>query len=220
MLEINEQNHTSVLISSLNKIYNQSKLKGKLNSINLYFLNIIFNLLNNCCIELSNKEKKQLMNVYRKLYFNSENICNVENVLKYKIEPKITFTQAETKDCNQYNEGINKKIYYWKESVGSSTTFEDIVLICKNLSYVTTHNNNTFQEFNNGVEIDYLNPTTKCICFNLHGVTINDNYKLYDENDVNITNLYDSQYIPETNSLIFVSLSYTITHNEIKIKKV
>ena len=39
MLEINEQNHTSVLISSLDNIYNQGKLNGKLNSVNLYILN-------------------------------------------------------------------------------------------------------------------------------------------------------------------------------------
>ena len=51
MIQIDEKNHASVIIGSLNKIYNKVKLSGKLEAIDLYILNMIYNILNNCFLE-------------------------------------------------------------------------------------------------------------------------------------------------------------------------
>ena len=76
MTEINDKNHISILLSSLNKSYKQAKLKGKLNSIELYIFNIIFKLLNNQYLVLTTEERKCLISLYEKMYINSKNICN------------------------------------------------------------------------------------------------------------------------------------------------
>jgi len=75
------------------------------------------------------------MNLYRKLYFNSEEICHVNNIQKYQIQPKITFVQAETKDCNQFTSVVDKKIYYNfinENSYPPEFNSEDMLLLCEN----------------------------------------------------------------------------------------
>ena len=74
MTEINDKNHISILLSSLNKSYKQAKLKGKLNSIELYIFNIIFKLLNDEYLVLTTEERKCLISLYEKMYINSKNI--------------------------------------------------------------------------------------------------------------------------------------------------
>ena len=114
MIEINEKNHTSTVISSLNKIYNLGKINGKLDSINLYILNIIYKLLDGCCLHLTSVEIKQLLNLYNTIYFYSSEICHNNLLESYNPAYKPLFFQAETTDCNNYP--VFENIYYWQET--------------------------------------------------------------------------------------------------------
>lgn len=216
MLEINEQNNTAVLISSLDRIFNQGKLNGKLNAINLYILNLTHDLLNNCCIELTNDQRRALMDLYRKIYFNSEEICHVTNVQKYQIQPTITFTQAETIDCNQYTQ-VNK-IFYWQESDYNSD-FEDIKLLIVNTNYLNTKPNDTYLSFDIGKNINYTNVGK--ISFAIIETLSTDVFKIYDVLNNDVTHAFDTYYETINNCRLFVSKN-TYSHGEInfKIKKI
>ena len=211
MLEINEQNHTSVLISSLDNIYNQGKLNGKLNSVNLYILNIIFKLLNNCCITLENYQKRELMELYRKIYFNSDSICKVSNIQKYTLPIKNTFTQAEIEDCNQVN--TFPKIYYWQDNDLNSTfqSFVDNVIID---SYFDDKEYDTYQNFELGKTITYSKIGK--ILFAAFDV-LNSNLNIYDVLNNDITDQFNKTYIDNYNLALFVSKN-NYSHGSIKIK--
>lgn len=216
MLEINEQNNTAVLISSLDRIFNQGKLKGKLNSIDLYILNLTHDLINNCCIELTHDQRKALMDLYRKIYFNSEEICHVTNVQKYQIQPEITFTQAETTDCNQYPK-INK-IFYWQET-NYNAVFDDIKLLIDNTGYLNSKQNDTLLSFEIGKNINYNNIGK--ICFAIIETLSTDNYRIYDILNNDVTHNFDAYYETVNNCRLFVSKNI-YSHGEInfKIKKI
>jgi hypothetical protein len=216
MLEINEQNNTAVLISSLDRIFNQGKLNGKLNTIDLYILNLTHDLLNNCCIELTNDQRRVLMDLYRKIYFNSEEICHVTNVQKYTIQPTITFVQAEAVDCNQYTQ-VNK-IFYWQESDYNSD-FEDIKLLIVNTNYLNTKPNDTYLSFDIGKNITYTNVGK--ISFAIIETLSTDVFKIYDVLNNDVTHAFDTYYEAINNCRLFVSKN-TYSHGEInfKIKKI
>ncbi len=216
MLEINEQNNTAVLISSLDRIFNQGKLNGKLNAIDLYILNLTHDLLNNCCIELTNDQRRSLMDLYRKIYFNSEEICHVTNVQKYQIQPTITFTQAETIDCNQYPQ-INK-IFYWQES-NYNAMFDDIKLLIDNTRYFNQKSFDTFSLFEIGKNIEYSNIGK--ICFAIIETESTDTFKIYDILNNDVTHAFDTYYETINNCRLFVSKNI-YSHGEInfKIKKI
>jgi len=52
MINITIKNHLGVLIGSIDKIYKRVQMVGKLESKEIYYLNIIYKLLNN--LELTN----------------------------------------------------------------------------------------------------------------------------------------------------------------------
>lgn len=215
MLEINEQNNTAVLISSLDRIFNQGKLNGKLNAIDLYILNLTHDLLNNCCIELTNYQRRALMDLYRKIYFNSKEICHVTNIQKYEIQPVITFTQAEIEDCNVYP--MFNKIFYWQEE-DYLTLFDDIKILIADTGYFLDKPFSTFEAFNIGVDIDYSEIGR--ICFALMETQPSDTYKIYDILNNDITHTFDRYYEPINNTILFVSNNiYSHGLMNLKIKK-
>jgi len=215
MLEINELNNTSVLISSLDKIYNLGRLNGKLKSIDLYVLNIIFNLLNGCCIELTNDQRKNLMELYRYFYFNTEYICPVSNIQGY-VNPKISqFTQAESIDCNQYP--IKDKIYYWQESNYNSTA-ESIFYQVDDNGYFTNKLNDTKKSFETGKYIGYSEIGK--ICFAITESKDTETYKIYDSLNNDVTHTFTRLFVNSMDIILFVS-NNIYSHGTIffKIKK-
>lgn len=200
MLEINELNNTSVLISSLDKIYNLGRLNGKLKSIDLYILNIIFKLLNGCCLELTHSQRKNLMELYRHFYFNTDYICKVNNIQGY-IKPVMSqFTQAESSDCNDYP--IANKIYYWQET-NTNTTIEDIFLLVDDQGYFLNKSFDTKESFDIGKNIDYSQIGR--ICFAITEAQDIDTYKIYNILNNDVTNTFDRVYIDSINTILFVS---------------
>lgn len=216
MLEINEQNHTGVLLSSLDKIYNKGRLNGKLNSINLYILNIIYKLLDNCCIELTQENKIQLMDLYRKIYYNSETICKVSNIKKYNIPVKLHFEQAETEDCNVYPKA--NKIFYWQEE-SYVNTINVILDIIGNDDFFTLKSNDSLISFENGKLIEYNNIGR--ICFAIMESDENEVFKIYDILNNDITHSFITEYYTVKNCRLFIS-NNIYSHGDInfKIKKI
>jgi len=211
MLEINEQNHTSVLISSLDNIYNQGKLNGKLNSINLYILNIIYKLLDNCCMTLTQIQRRELIDLYRKIYFNSESICKITNIQKYIMPVKQTFTQAEIEDCNQIN--TFPKIYYWQYD-GLNSIFQSIVDEVIITDYFNNKEYDSYENFALGKIITY-SKIGKIIFAAFD--TLNSNLNIFDNLNNNITDQFTRTYIDSHNLTLFVSKN-NYSHGDIKIK--
>ena len=213
MTEINDKNHISILLSSLNKSYKQAKLKGKLNSIELYIFNIIFKLLNDEYLVLTTEERKCLISLYEKMYINSKNICN--NLPIYKTKYVTKFFQAESTDCNNYPKF--EKIYYWQEE-DIDNRIADVVIVVDNLNYLTKKLGDTEPNLEIGKNIQYN--YIGVICFLITDALTTDVYKIYDILNNDVTNGFDTQYIDDLNSILFVSKNI-YSHNlmNLKIKK-
>ena len=214
MTEINDKNHISILLSSLNKSYKQAKLKGKLNSIELYIFNIIFKLLNDQYLVLTTEERKCLISLYEKMYINSKNICN--NLPIYKTRYVTKFFQAESTDCNNYPKF--EKIYYWQEE-DIDNRIADVAIVVDDVNYLTNKLNDTEPNFIIGKDIQYN--YIGVICFLITDTLTTDVYKIYDILNNDVTNGFDVQYINTMNSTLYVSKNI-YSHNlmNLKIKKI
>lgn len=213
MTEINDKNHISILISSLNKSYKQAKLNGKLNSIELYIFNIIFKLLNNQYLTLTNDERKCLISLYEKMYVNSKNICN--NLPIYTTKYKTKFFQAESTDCNNYPKF--EDIYYWQEPLGRN--FANIHPDITDSSYLIGKSFDTEENFKLGKDITYSD--IGVICFLVTDTLTTEYYRIYDNLNNDVTHTFDTIYINALNSTLYVSdNSYSYGLMNIKIKKV
>lgn len=97
MLEINEKDHISLVHSTLNVIYNKARINGKLNSTDLYLLNILYTLINDInFLEIKN----DLKDLYLKYYYTSKDICKINTLNHYNIlTSNNNFIQLETGDC-------------------------------------------------------------------------------------------------------------------------
>lgn len=196
---INETNNQAITISSLNKIYNQAKINGKLDSVNLYILNIIFKLLNGCCITLTNYEKQRLMEMYRKIYFHSNTICKNAFVEPYQyLKPK--FFQADLEDCNSFNKF--PKIYYWQE-IDHNTTSSDIFNLIDDTNYFKNKPFDSYQNFEIGKIISYSNYGK--IVFLATETLVTDVFKIKDILNIEVNDSFTITYNNTINSTLFVS---------------
>lgn len=211
MIEIDEINHVPVLISSLDKIYNKAKVNGKLDSVNLYLLNIVFKLLNGCCVTLTNDQRRKLITIYSNIYFNSQSICKVKGIVKYKIPTRTKFFQAETEDCNTYPKFDN--IYYWQEE-DYTTILDDIVAVGDSTGYLTGKSFYSYAEFSTGKLLEYNNIGR--ICF----MALESNNATLTVTDIlgNVVNdAFDTHYYASINATLFVSRNI-FSHGPINFK--
>jgi len=211
MIEIDDNNHIPVLISSLDKIYNKSKITGSLSSKNLYILNIVFKLLNGCCLTLNNEQRRKLMAIYSSIYFNSQDICKVKNLIKYQIPVKTKFFQAETIDCNTYPKFEN--VFYWQEE-DYSTTYNDLLPLVNQTGYFTNKQQDSLISFNEGKLINYTNIGRLCFAILESN---NSSYNLIDILNNNVTDTFDTHYYQDINTTLFVS-KYIYSNGEINFK--
>jgi len=154
---MNNIENTLTLINSLDKIYNKARINGKLDSINLYLLNIISNILNHCNIELSNKTKTKLENLYITIYNHSKEICKTNIIKPYN---NTIFVQADINDYNDFPK--SNKIYYWQDDRLSSniTAILQSEVLANN--YFLDKLYKTKNQFSTGVDIEYLETHKKC----------------------------------------------------------
>ena len=219
MQQINEKAHYSTLISSLNKEYKKTKLGKTLTPNDIYLLDIVYNLLQGCCLELSDIEIKKLLQLYNNILFNSKIICNNNYQETYQMSKKDKFIQAEKTDCNNIPlQPIITKIYYWQESLG--VIVDDILELIESGTYLETKFSDSISIFEEGKDINYTD--IGLICFALNNRLLTDNYHIYDDdNNADITNGFESFYNEELQTRIFISNNiYSYGVMNFKIKKI
>lgn len=196
MINITIKNHLGVLIGSIDKIYKKAQMVGKLESKEVYYLNIIYKLLNNS--ELTNSQNNQLITFYNKLSFYSDNICPPKVIKKYQTTPKHKFEQTEVTDCNTVPS--NKSILYWQEVYTLNNS--QITELVDNTNYLVDKPSDTYENFEIGKNIDYTK-IGKIIFLALESDTIN--YIIKDDLNNNVTHTFNISLIPQLNATLFIS---------------
>ena len=196
MINITIKNHLGVLIGSIDKIYKKAQTVGKLESKEVYYLNIIYKLLNNS--ELTNSQNNQLITFYNKLSFYSDNICPPKVIKKYQTTPKPKFEQAEVTDCNTVVS--NKSILYWQEVYTLNNS--QITDLVDNTNYLIDKPSDTYENFEIGKNIDYTK-VGKIIFLALESDTVN--YIIKDVLNNDVTHTFNISLIPQLNATLFIS---------------
>lgn len=210
MQQIYEKSHYATLISSLNKEYKKAKIGKSITPIDIYLLDIVYNLLQEENLTLSDEEKSELLKIYNILLYNSKIICNNTYNEISQMSKVDKFIQAEKTDCNNIpSEVILGIISYWQED-SVTNTIEDIIPEINDRVKLNT----TYLDFSDGKTITYSNIGR--ICFLLNNET-SINYLIYDELNNNITSLFDIQYVSYVSSVIIVSKSI-YSYGDIKFK--
>ena len=196
MINITIKNHLGVLIGSIDKIYKKAQMVGKLESKEIYYLNIIYKLLNN--LELTNSQNNQLITFYNKLSFYSDNICPPKIIKKYQTTPKPKFEQAEVTDCNTVIS--NKSILYWQEVYTLNNS--QITNLVDDTNYLIDKPSDTYENFEIGKNIDYTK-VGKIVFLALESDTIS--YIIKDDLNINVTHTFNITLIPHLNATLFIS---------------
>ena len=196
MINITIKNHLGVLIGSIDKIYKRAQMVGKLESKEVYYLNIIYKLLNNS--ELTNSQNNQLITFYNKLSFYSDNICPPKIIKKYQTTPKPKFEQAEVTDCNTVIS--NKSILYWQEVYTLNNS--QITNLVDDTNYLVDKPSDTYENFEIGKNIDYTK-IGKIVFLALESDTVN--YIIKDDLNIDVTHTFDISLIPQLNATLFIS---------------
>lgn len=196
MIEITIKQHLSVLIGSIEKIYNKARLNGKLEVKDIYYLNSIYKLLNK--VELTNSQNNMLINYYNKLAYYSDTICPPKVIKKYQTTPIPKFQQLESTDCNTYSK--NKSILYWQEPYTLNDS--QITDLVDDTNYLVDKPSDTYENFEIGKNIDY-NKVGKLIFLALESNTIN--YIIKDDLNIDVTHTFNISLIPQLNATLFIS---------------
>ena len=196
MINITIKNHLGILINSIDKIYKKAQMVGKLESKEVYYLNIIYKLLKN--LELTNSQNNQLTTFYNKLSFYSGSICPPKVIKKYQTTPKPKFEQAEVTDCNTVTS--NKSILYWQEVYTLNNS--QITELIDDTSYLTDKPSDTYENFEIGKNIDYTK-VGKIVFLALESDTIS--YIIKDDLNINVTHTFNITLIPHLNATLFIS---------------
>lgn len=206
MQQINEKSHYSTIISSLNKEYKKTKIGKTITPNDIYLLDVVYNLLQGCCLELSDIETKKLLKIYNTLLHGSKIICNNNYQEVYQMSKTDKFIQAEKDDCNTIpTQPKVTKIYYWQEQ-SYLTTITDILPLLTSTNYFTNKLFESYSNFENiGKTINY--PYLGRICFY---ATESDNksFIITDVLNNDVTDVFDTNYSSTLNNTLFVSKDF------------
>ena len=206
MQQINEKSHYSTLISSLNKEYKKTKIGKTITPNDIYLLDVVYNLLQGCCLELSDIETKKLLKIYNTLLHGSKIICNNNYQEVYQMSKTDKFIQAEKDDCNTIpTQPKVTKIYYWQEQ-SYLTTITDIIPLLTSTNYFTNKLFESYSNFENiGKTINY--PYLGRICF-YATESDNKNFIITDVLNNDVTDVFDTNYSSTLNNTLFVSKDF------------
>lgn len=145
MLTIQDNVHISTVVKSLELMLKKMHITGQLDIYNLYLLDSINKLLNTLCLNLTNKQRRQLLSIYNNLSFKSKEICTGVMLDAYSQNMPSKFVQnfVDPEDLDNNND-----IFYWK-SVFMEETSDIITNLTK--SFIDGQLSNTRTQFINGV---------------------------------------------------------------------
>ena len=206
MQQINEKSHYSTIISSLNKEYKKTKIGKTITPNDIYLLDVVYNLLQGCCLELSDIETKKLLKIYNTILHTSKIICNNNYQEVYQMSKTDKFIQAEKTDCNTIPiQPKVTKIYYWQEQ-SYLTTITNIIPLLTSTNYFTNKLFDTYSNFENiGKTINY--PYLGRICF-YATESDNKNFIITDVLNNDVTDVFDTNYSSTLNNTLFVSKDF------------
>ena len=206
MQQINEKSHYSTIISSLNKEYKKTKIGKTITPNDIYLLDVVYNLLQGCCLELSDIETKKLLKIYNTLLHGSKIICNNNYQEVYQMSKTDKFIQAEKDDCNTIpTQPKVTKIYYWQEQ-SYLTTITDIIPLLTSTNYFTNKLFESYSNFENiGKTINH--PYLGRICF-YATESDNKNFIITDVLNNDVTDVFDTNYSSTLNNTLFVSKDF------------
>lgn len=195
-MDITIKKHLSVLIGSVNKIYNKAKINGELKARDVYYLNTLFKLLS--ISDLSYTDKKQISTLYNNISFCSDYICPPVIYKSYNTTIKPNFQQAESTDCNTYP--AKKEILYWQEPYTLSEV--DILTLLDDTTYLVDKPFDTYPNFDMGKSIDYTE-IGRLVFIAIDANTTD--LKIYDALNNDVTHTFNKTLYPIANGVIFVS---------------
>ena len=206
MQQINEKSHYSTVISSLSKEYKKTKIGKTITPNDIYLLDIVYNLLQECCLDLSDVESKKLLNIYNTILYNSKIICNTNYQEIYQMSKSDKFIQAEKDDCNTIpTQPKLTKIYYWQEE-SYLTTIDDIIPLIDDEGYFTNKLYDTYSNFENiGKTINY--EFLGKICFYAEE-SDDKQFIITDILNNDVTDIFDITYLSDSNDTLFVSKDF------------
>jgi hypothetical protein len=214
MIEITGNNHALVLNASLKKLFDQGKLNGKLKPEDLYILNVLYNLITECNITITQEQRKQLECLYFTIYNNSPHICKVKGVVGFPVNLDTKFIVQEPNDQDIYT--VISKVSYWQESLG--TDAQEILDLIDTGEYIDTKLADTKVVFEAGKDITYS--TVGLIVFALNCSEESTKYAIYDILNNDVTNGFQSFYNSALTTRIFISSNiYSFGTINFKIKQ-
>lgn len=211
MIDINEKTHTSVVIGSLDKIYNQSRVTGILHSNDVYILDAIYKLLSGCTASITHIQRRSLISLYNTILNSSKYTCKSIILSQDKVILKSKFTQAEYTDCN--TTANLQKIYYWQEP-NISVVENDIINNVSINGYLQSKPFDTIPSFEIGKTISYT--SIGLISFAITNSLETDNYRLYDIMNNDVTDGFTRSYL-NNKTILFVS-NNIYSHSNMFIK--
>lgn len=214
MIEINEKNHTAIVIGSLDKIYNNSKITGILRSNDVYILEAIYKLLSGCTTSISQLQKRTLISLYNTTLNTSKFACKSSALKVNDYILKSKFTQANYNDCNTMNN--LQKVYYWQE-FNTLVTESEIIDNVNINGYLQTKLFDTIPVFNIGKTIPFTN--IGLISLAITNSLETDNYRIYDILNNDVTESFNRTYL-NNKTILFVSNNiYSFGNLFIKLTK-
>ena len=211
MIDINEKTHTSVVIGSLDKIYNQSRVTGVLHSNDVYILDSIYKLLSGCTTSITHTQRRSLISLYNTILNSSKYTCKSIILSQDKVILKSKFTQAEYTDCN--TTANLQKIYYWQEP-NIDIILDDIIGNVSINGYLQTKSFDTIPVFEIGKTISYT--SVGLISFAITNSLETDNYRLYDIMNNDVTETFTYTYL-DNKTILFTS-NNIYSHGNLFIK--
>lgn len=215
MIYINEKRHISTIISSLNKDYKRSKKYGELNPLEIYYIDMIYNLIYNCGLNINDKDINSLISLYNKISYKSENICQNKELKPFHLNVKPTFIQPESSDCGSIPNDIKNKIYFWQQNSLTDRIAEVKLLITE--SFLSTKYYHSPEAFEQGRDLAY--DSIGVICF-LDDNSTTTNYEIKDQLGNIVTDafrFYNS--LAKRQTLIVSKNIYSFGEMFFKIKK-
>lgn len=205
MLNINNNVYLSTIITSLDRIFKRASVDGNLRIDEIYLLNTVYNLLNTMCLNLTNSQRRNLMNFYNRVAFKSEYICTDLMLKAFEQPMSSKFTQAfvDPEDIVQ-----NRYVNYWKSGLMSSV---DDIVSDANAEFLKNQNEITISTFLNGYRFELVDVGRICIFIN---TISNKSISIYDELNNDVTNLFTVINNNQLNGTLIIS---NLVYNDLPV---
>lgn len=209
MINIKEKVHISTTVTSLDNILRKSEIYGELKIDDLYILTTIYSLLNTMCLDLNNKQRKNLISYYNKFAFRSKDICTNIMLDAFEQPMKSKFSSKHVDESEIYK---NLSVNYWKaEFTQTADEVEDLIT----KSFLESKPLASREMMNTGIDL-YLNGIGRiCLFVNTLNST---NVVIKDILNNDVTDSFEISYNSDLNGVLIISKEmYTSEPMNLKI---